>query len=127
MAVGGATPGAMPRVWPSSQVATTTAGGRLVDRHMPGGRRPLGLANVGETEDRGQMVWRIKEDLMVYRWHGSFELDRPQGPNLTKVGTSPLLEWGRRTSPLQRTNGDGSRWRLSAGGAICRRTAAASA
>ena len=49
------------------------------------------------------------------------------GPNLTKVGTSPLLEWGRPTSPLQWTNGDGSRWRLSAGGATCRRTAAASA
>ena len=40
-----------------------------------------------------------------------------QSYNLTKVGTSPL----------QRTNGDGSRWRLSAGGATCRRTAAASA
>ena len=39
------------------------------------------------------------------------------GPNLTKVGSSPL-QW---------TNGDGSRWRLSAGGATCRRTAAASA
>ena len=49
------------------------------------------------------------------------------GPNLTMVGTSPLLEWGRRTSPLQRTNGDGSRWRLSQGGATCRRTAAVSA
>ena len=49
------------------------------------------------------------------------------GPNLTKVGTSPFLEWGRPTSPLQWTNGDGSRWRLSAGGATCRRTAAASA
>ena len=49
------------------------------------------------------------------------------GPNLTKVGTSPLLEWGRPTSPLQWTNGDGSRWRLSAGGATCQRTAAASA
>ena len=48
------------------------------------------------------------------------------GPNLTKVGTSPLLEWGRPTSPLQWTNGDGSRWRLSAGGPTCRRTAAAS-
>ena len=49
------------------------------------------------------------------------------GPNLTSVGTSPLLEWGRPTSPIQRTNGDGSRWRFSAGGATCRRTAAASA
>ena len=61
------------------------------------------------------------------------------GPNLTKVGTSPTSgvgtsnvptsvdQWGRPTSPLQWTNGDGSRWRLSAGGATCRRTAAASA
>ena len=55
------------------------------------------------------------------------DLLSPPGPNLTKVGTSPLLEWGRPTSPLQWTNGDGSRWRLSAGGATCRRTAAASA
>ena len=47
----------------------------------------------------------------------------PPGPNLTKVGTSPLLEWGRPTSPLQWTNGDGSRWRLPASGATCRRTA----
>ena len=41
LAVGGATPGAMLRALPSSQVATTTAGGRLGKRHMPGGRRPL--------------------------------------------------------------------------------------
>ena len=61
--LGGATPGAMPRVWPSSQVATTTAGERLRDRHMPGGRRPLGPANVGVTEDRRQVVWRIKQEL----------------------------------------------------------------
>ena len=53
--------------------------------------------------------------------------DAAPGPNLTRVGTSPLMEWGRPTSPLQRTNGDGSRWRFSAGGATCRRTAAASA
>ena len=33
--------------------STTTAGGRLGDRHMPGGRRPLGLANGGVTEDWG--------------------------------------------------------------------------
>ena len=39
LAVGGATPGAMPRWWPFSQVATTIAGGRLGDRHMPCGRR----------------------------------------------------------------------------------------
>ena len=42
LAVEGATTGAMPRVWPSSQVATTTAGERLGDCHMPGGRRPPG-------------------------------------------------------------------------------------
>ena len=41
---------------------TTTAGGWLGDRHMPGGRRPLGPANVNVTEDRGKVVWRIKED-----------------------------------------------------------------
>ena len=32
---------------------TTTAGGRLRDRHMPGGRRPLGPANGGVIENRG--------------------------------------------------------------------------
>ena len=61
--IGGATTGAMPRVWPSSQVATTTAGERLRDRLMSGGRRPPGPANVGVTEDRGQVVWRIKQEL----------------------------------------------------------------
>ena len=30
--------------------STTTAGGRLGDRHMPGGQRPLGPANGGVTE-----------------------------------------------------------------------------
>ena len=50
--------------------STTTAGGRLGDRHMPGGRRPPGPANVGVTEDRGQVVWRIKEDLLdLYTLH----------------------------------------------------------
>ena len=33
--------------------STTIAGGRLDDRHMPDGRRPLGPANVGVTEDCG--------------------------------------------------------------------------
>ena len=61
--VGGATPGTMPRVWPFSQVATTTAGERLRDRHMSGGRRPPGPANVGVTEDRRQVVWKIKQQL----------------------------------------------------------------
>ena len=61
--LGGATPGATPRVWPSSQVSTTTAGGRLREHHMPGGRRPPGPANVGVTEDRRQVVWRIKQEL----------------------------------------------------------------
>ena len=61
--LGGATSGAMPRVWPSSQVATTTAGERLRDRHMSGGRRPLDPANGGVTEDQGQVVWRIKQEL----------------------------------------------------------------
>ena len=56
-------PGAMSREWPSSQVATTTTGERLRDRHMSGGRRPPGPANVGVTEDRGQVVWRIKQEL----------------------------------------------------------------
>ena len=48
-------PGAISRVWPTSQVDyhCRAAGGRLGDRHMPGGRRPLGPANVGVTEDRG--------------------------------------------------------------------------
>ena len=33
------------------------------DRHMPGGRRPLGPANGGVTEDWGKVILRIKEDL----------------------------------------------------------------
>ena len=37
--------------------------GRLGDHHMPGGRRPLSPANVGETEDR-DMFWRTNEDLL---------------------------------------------------------------
>ena len=57
----------------SSRVATTTAGGRLGDRHMRGGgHRPglvdavhLGPADGGVTEDRGQVVWSIKEELTV--------------------------------------------------------------
>ena len=44
---------------------TTTAGERLGDRHMSGGRRPLGPANAngGVTEHWGKAVLRIKEDL----------------------------------------------------------------
>ena len=61
--LGDATTGAMPRVCPSSLVATTTAGERLRDRHMSGGRRPPGPANVCVTEDRGQVIWRIKQEL----------------------------------------------------------------
>ena len=34
------------------------------DRHMPGGRRPLGPANGGVTEDWGKVILRIKEDLV---------------------------------------------------------------
>ena len=30
---------------------------------VPGGRRPLGPANVGVTEDRGWVVWMIEDDL----------------------------------------------------------------
>ena len=40
-----------------------SAGERLRDRHMSGGRRPPGPANVGVTEDRGQVVWKIKQQL----------------------------------------------------------------
>ena len=52
LTVGGATPGAMPIAWPSSPIATITAGGRLDNRLMPSERRPLrplvcGRANVG--------------------------------------------------------------------------------
>ena len=61
LALGGATTGAMPRVWPFSH--GSTAGERLRDRHMSGGRRPPGPANVGVTEDRGQVVWKIKQQL----------------------------------------------------------------
>ena len=67
LAVGGSDPGAMPRWWPSTQIGDTTAGGRLGYRHMPGGKRPLGPANVGVTEDGAQDVWRIKEDLKKSR------------------------------------------------------------
>ena len=35
------------------------------DRHMPGGRRPLGPANGGVTEDWGKVILRIKEDLTL--------------------------------------------------------------
>ena len=41
------------RVCGSQAKWTTTTGGRLGDRHMPGGRRPLGPANGGVTEDWG--------------------------------------------------------------------------
>ena len=34
------------------------------DRHMPGGRRPLGPANGGVTEDRGYVILRITDDLL---------------------------------------------------------------
>ena len=48
--------------------STTTAGGRLrCSGHIPGGRRPLGPANGGVTEDRGQVILRIKEDLRNLR------------------------------------------------------------
>ena len=42
------------------------------DRHMPGGRRPLGPANGGVTEDWGKVILRIKEDLEVnlFFWFG---------------------------------------------------------
>ena len=39
-------------------------GGGSGDRHMPGGRRPLDPANGGVTEDRGQVILRIKEGLV---------------------------------------------------------------
>ena len=48
-----ATTGAMPRVWPSGQVDHQLPGDGSGDRHMPGGRRPLGPANGGVTEDWG--------------------------------------------------------------------------
>ena len=64
LVVGRATPGAMPRWWPSSQVVTTTAGGRLGDRHVPGGLSQLGPANGGVIEDWRQDAWGLKEDLM---------------------------------------------------------------
>ena len=44
--------------------STTTAGGGSGDRHMPSGRRPLDPANGSVTEDRGQVILRIKEDLV---------------------------------------------------------------
>ena len=45
----------MPREWPSSQVDHHCRGTARVTvvRHMPGGRRPLGPANGGVTEDFG--------------------------------------------------------------------------
>ena len=66
--LGGATTGAMPRVWPPAR-STTTAGERLREHHMPGGRRPPGPANVGVTEDRGQVVWGIKQELKLLFKH----------------------------------------------------------
>ena len=46
--------------------STTTAGGGSGDRHMPGGggRRPVDPANGVVTEDWGQFILRIKEDLV---------------------------------------------------------------
>ena len=44
--------------------STTTAGGGSGDRHMPSGRRPLDPANGGVTEDWGQVILRIKENLV---------------------------------------------------------------
>ena len=79
----------MLRWWPSSQVATTTAGGgggRLEDRHMPGGRRPLGPANVSVTDDRGQDVWRTKEDLLA-KQPRSTTIMLTGGYSQSKIGT----------------------------------------
>ena len=48
------------------------------DRHMPGGRRPLGPANGGVTEDWGKVILRIKEDLKG-SYRSPVKWRRPQG------------------------------------------------
>ena len=58
-----ATTGAMPREWPLKPGGPPLPGDGSGDRHMPGGRRPLGPANGGVTEDWGKVILRIKEDL----------------------------------------------------------------
>ena len=45
------------------------------DRHMPGGRRPLGPANGGVTEDWGLVILRINEDLAALLWFGLVRID----------------------------------------------------
>ena len=52
------------------------------DRHMPGRRRPPGPANGGVTEDRGQVILRIKEDLSFEIWFGLVRI-RPLRSDLT--------------------------------------------
>ena len=49
------------------------------DRHMPGGRRPLGPANGGVTEDWGKVILRIKEDLVpiVIKSQGDLKQNSP--------------------------------------------------
>ena len=64
LAVGDVTPGAMPpcvALQPGRD--HHSAGERLRGRHMSGGRRSLDSANVGVTEDWGQVVRSIKDDL----------------------------------------------------------------
>ena len=52
------------------------------DRHMPGGRRPLGPANGGVTEDWGKVILRIKEDLIEVMFFGLVRI-RPFRSDLT--------------------------------------------
>ena len=52
------------------------------DHHMPGGRRPLGPANEGVTEDWGKVILRIKEDLFIHFWFGLVRI-RPFRSDLT--------------------------------------------
>ena len=52
------------------------------DRHMPGGRRPLGPANGGVTEDWGKVILRIKEDLSLRArrpWANGVQLGPDEG------------------------------------------------
>ena len=85
----------------------------------------IGVHHIHHRCSNKVTIFETKAPILVF--FQTVKIYKLPGPNLTKVGTSPLLEWGRPMSPLQWTNGDGSRWRLSAGGVTFRRTAAASA
>ena len=69
---------------------------------------PMQSVSHGEDRHGGlydpNLVFRRKTDRPQHRPPQPRGINSPW-PNLTKVGKSPVLEWGRPTSPLQWTNG----------------------